>query len=101
MAVVMRVVTKKPADVDWWYVVEPEKAKQFKELIDNFEGLESITTSKLDGDENCLETVLTFDNSDSLGRYFVVMHQSPVVLSRNAYNTLNGITMTFSYTEQA
>lgn len=101
MAVVMRVITKKPADADWWYVVEPEKAQQFKQLIDSFEGLLSIETSKYNGDDNCLETILTFDNSDSLGRYFVVMHQSPVVVSRNTYNTLHGITMTFSYTEQA
>lgn len=100
MSVVMRVVTKKPVDVDWWYVAEPEKAVQFKALIDNFEGLQSITTSQLNGDPNTLETILTFDNSDTLGRYFVVMHQSPVVVSRNTYNTLHGITMTFSYSEQ-
>lgn len=101
MSVVMRVITKKPADVDWWYVVEPEKAVQFKALIDNFQGIESITTSKLDGDENTLETIITFDSSDSLGRYLITMHQSPVVVSRNTYNTLHGITMSFSYTEQA
>lgn len=101
MSVVMRVITKKPADVDWWYVVEPEKAKQFKEIIDNFVGLESITTNKLNGDDNTLETILTFVDSEALGRYFLTMHQSQVVVSRNAYNTLHGITMTFSYSEQA
>lgn len=101
MSVTMRVVTKKPVDAVWWYLVEPEKAQLFKQFMNSQEGLESVVTTNVDGDANTLETILTFRDSECLGKYMVAAHSNPTVLSRNVYNNLNGIVMTFSYADQS
>jgi hypothetical protein len=93
--VTMTIVTTKPADVAWWYTVEPEKNAQMAEWLTAYSGITSSTRTLVD--DNTIRTVLTFDSTEKLGNYLVDIHSQAAWLSRKVYNTQNGIIANVSY----
>ena len=87
----MRKVTKKPADVQWWFMVEPVKAAIIKKFCDEYEGL-TIEYSK--PDDNTIITNFTFDSEEIFGKFMIDMHGTSAFASRTTYNTQNGVTET-------
>ena len=93
--VTMTITTIKPADVAWWYAVEPAKSASMTEWLLTYSGIASSTHTVVD--DNTIRTVLTFDSTEKLGTYLVDIHSQPAWISRKVYNTQNRVIINVSY----
>lgn len=91
--------TKKPADVEWWFKVEPEKSAEMKSFIENYEGASMVEV--LTPDPNTFITTFLFDSEEVFGKYMADIHSTQAFISRTIYNQANGITETHSVTTVA
>lgn len=92
----MRKITKKPADVQWWFTVEPEKSAAMKTFINDFEGVSVVEV--LTPDPDTMVTTMLFDSEQIYGAFMTQIHSTDAFRSRSTYNTQNGVTETMSIT---
>jgi hypothetical protein len=95
---IMRITTVKPADVQWWYEVEPEKAVAMANFFKNFEGITSIQQNSVDA--NKIITTIVFESAEVIGSYFIQMHAMQEWNSRTVYNEQNNVTQTVSISSE-
>ena len=94
--IVLRKTTTKPANVEWWFKVEPTKAATMNQFMTDYPGVTLSYSTTVD--ENNIVTFIEFDSHESFGKYMVDLHALPEWGARATYIKGHGITETMSIT---
>lgn len=94
--IVFRKTTTKPADVDWWFKIEPEKSAVMNKFINEYPGISVRNTTTVDA--NNIITIIEFNSYEDFGKYMVDIHALPEWNSRATYIKANAIIETMSLT---